>query len=132
MLKLIISSVILTILDLIWIKLVMGPLYQKMIPNIQGTQMVVNKRFAMFSYLTLMFSINYFVLPNVENNNNLSYAFIFGLVLYGVYDFTGAAIFTKWDELTMFLDILWGGILFLLTAFLTNILEPILKKELDL
>ena len=129
MLKLIISSVILTILDLIWIKLVMGPLYQKMIPNIQGTQMIVNEKFALYSYLTLIFSINYFILPNVKKNKNLSYAFIFGLVLYGVYDFTGAAVFTNWDKLTMILDILWGGILFFLTAFLTNIFESKLKNN---
>ena len=129
MLRLIISSVILTILDLIWIKLVMGPLYQKMIPNIQGTQMIVNEKFALYSYLTLIFSINYFILPNVKKNKNLSYAFIFGLVLYGVYDFTGAAVFTNWDKLTMILDILWGGILFFLTAFLTNIFESKLKNN---
>lgn len=127
MLKLIVSSIILTIIDLIWIKLIMGPLYNKMIPNIQSTQMIVNKRFAMFSYLTLIFAMNYFVLPNVPDNNNLSYAFIFGLVLYGVYDFTAAAIFTNWDERTMYLDVIWGGALYTITAYLTNIILPKLK-----
>ena len=127
MLKLIISSVILTIVDLVWIKFIMGPLYDKMIPNIQTTKMIVNKKFAAFSYLTLIFALNYFVLPNVENNNNLSYAFIFGLVLYGVYDFTAAAIFTNWDETTMYLDILWGGALYAITSYLTNIILPKLQ-----
>lgn len=122
MLKLIVSSVILTVIDLIWITFVMGPLYNKMIPNIQSTQMIVNKKFAMFSYLTLIFALNYFVLPNVEKNNNLSYGFIFGLVLYGVYDFTAAAVLTNWDESSMYLDILWGGILYTITPYLTNII----------
>ena len=120
MLKLIVSSVILTVIDLIWITFIMGPFYNKMIPNIQSTQMIVNKKFAMFRYLTLIFALNYFVLPNVEKNNNLSYGFIFGLVLYGVYDFTAAAVLTNFSEKIIYLDIVWGGLLFMITTFLTN------------
>lgn len=127
MLKLIVSSIILTVIDLVWIKLIMGPLYNVMIPNIQSTQMIVNKKFAMFSYLTLIFAMNYFVLPNVTDNKNLEYAFIFGLVLYGVYDFTAAAVFTNWDERTMYLDVIWGGVLYAITTYLTNIILPKLQ-----
>ena len=127
MLKLIVSSIILTVIDLVWIKLIMGPLYNTMIPNIQSSNIIVNKQYAMFSYLTLIFAMNYFVLPNVTDNNNLSYAFIFGLVLYGVYDFTAAAIFTNWDERTMYLDVIWGGALYAITAYLTNIILPKLQ-----
>lgn len=53
---------------------------------------------------------------------NLSYldTFIFGIVVYGVYDFTCGAIFKEWDFQLAILDILWGGIVFTVTKYLID------------
>ena len=130
MLKLGISTVLLLIIDLIWIRFYMQKQYEIMIPRIQGTSLSVNLKYAILSYICLAFSINYFVLPNIKNNSLkeiISYGFVFGIILYGVYDFTAAAVLKEWDQITMFIDIFWGGILFALTAYLTNVIVKIIK-----
>jgi len=40
--------------------------------------------------------------------NILSLSIPFGLVVYGVFDFTSAAMLKKWDYLTAFADVFWG------------------------
>lgn len=130
MLKLGISTVLLLIIDLIWIRFYMQKQYEIMIPRIQGTSLSVNLKYAILSYICLAFSINYFVLPNIKNNSLkeiISYGFVFGIILYGVYDFTAAAVLKEWDQITMFIDIFWGGILFALTAYLTNVIVKMVK-----
>ena len=130
MLKLGISTVLLLIIDLIWIRFYMQRQYEIMIPRIQGTSLSVNFKYAVLSYICLAFSINYFVLPNIKRNSLkeiVSYGFVFGIILYGVYDFTAAAVLKEWDEITMFIDVFWGGILFALTAYLTNVIVKIIK-----
>lgn len=130
MLKLGISTILLLIIDLVWIRLFMQKQYEIMIPRIQGTNLTVNLKYAILSYICLAFSLNYFVLPNIKNNSFkevISYGFVFGIILYGVYDFTAAAVLKEWDQITMFIDIFWGGILFALTAYLTNIIVKLIK-----
>tara|TARA_B100002019_G_C21199710_1_gene563305 strand:- start:23 stop:415 length:393 start_codon:yes stop_codon:yes gene_type:complete len=130
MLKLGISTVLLLIIDLIWIRFYMQKQYEIMIPRIQGTSLSVNLKYAILSYICLAFSINYFVLPNIKRNSLkeiVSYGFVFGIILYGVYDFTAAAVLKEWDEITMFIDVFWGGILFALTAYLTNVIVKMIK-----
>lgn len=102
----------------------MGKLYNTMIPKIQKSPMVVNTRYAVFSYLLLCFAMNYFVLPNIKKNTLkelINHGFLLGIVIYGVYDFTAAAVLKSWDEKTMYIDVLWGGILFTITPYLTNL-----------
>lgn len=130
MLKLGISTVLLLIIDLIWIRFYMQKQYEIMIPRIQGTSLSVNLKYALLSYICLVFSLNYFVLPNIKQNSLkeiISYGFVFGIILYGVYDFTAAAVLKEWDEITMFIDVFWGGVLFALTAYLTNIIVKMIK-----
>ena len=130
MLKLGISTVLLLIIDLIWIRFYMQKQYEIMIPRIQGTSLSVNLKYAILSYICLAFSINYFVLPNIKRNSLkeiVSYGFVFGIILYGVYDFTAAAVLKEWDEITMFSDVFWGGFLFALTSYLTNVIVKIIK-----
>jgi uncharacterized membrane protein len=45
-------------------------------------------------------------------------AFIFGVVIYGVYETTNYALFNKWRMTAVILDTLWGGSLFALTTMI--------------
>ena len=42
-------------------------------------------------------------------------AFLLGLFIYGIFEFTSGAIFKKWNILPLFVDTLWGGFLYLVT-----------------
>jgi uncharacterized membrane protein len=122
------SSVLLLIIDSIFVTLVSGK-YANMVKSIQGTNMNINIIGAILSYTTLIFAYNWFILPDVIKNNKngdlsqhkniIINAFILGIVLYGVYDFTNMAIFNKWNLPLALIDVLWGGILF---ASITSIL----------
>ena len=122
--KIVVSSIIFTVIDLLWLKFYMTEKYNIMIPKIQGSKLEVNVYIAALAYLTLCFALNYFVLPNVQKNNFklFSHSFIFGAVLYAVYDFTCGAIFKKFNKKLMFIDIIWGGVVFALSNYLANLL----------
>ena len=69
--------------------------------------------------------MNFYVIPNISTNNYkdlINHGFILGLIIYGVYDFTAAAVLKNWDKKTMVIDIIWGGILFYLTPLITNLI----------
>ena len=119
----IIATSILLILDVLWLKLFMGNLAGKMVKNIQGSPIKLNYKYAILSYLLMVFGLNHYVLPKI-NLNNITVkdcfinAFLFGIMLYGVFDFTSAAIFKKWDIKMLTYDILWGGIVYFLSCYL--------------
>ena len=116
------ASVILLVLDLVWLKLFMGGKYTRLIADIQRSPMVVNRTYAILAYVVLVFGLNYFVLRNINPRDItiqwcLHNAFVFGMVVYGVYDFTCGAIFNQWDSKLAVIDVLWGGLLFAISAY---------------
>ena len=121
--KLIISSFLLLALDLIWLKGYMGNEYRKMIRKIQGSDMQVNTNYAIMSYALMIIGLNVFVIPNINRDNlmmdSLKYGFLFGIVLYGVYDFTIGAVLKGWNFKLALIDVLWGGIVYFLASYLT-------------
>ncbi len=116
--KIIISSFFLIVLDFIWLKFYMTDKYTKMINLIQKEEIKVKILYAVFAYFTLCFAVNYFVSDNDKDYYMKN--FLLGLTIYGVYDFTCAAIFKKWDIELMIKDIIWGGFLFSSTNYLTK------------
>lgn len=120
--KEIISILILLILDFLWIGLFMKNRYQNEIKQIQGTQMSVNIAYAVVSYVLMAVGLVLFVLPNIRSEHrlldSLKYGFLFGIVVYGIYDFTAAAVISKWNMTTAILDVLWGGTVFFLASYL--------------
>ena len=120
--KEIISILILLILDFLWIGLFMKNRYQNEIKQIQGTQMSVNIAYAVVSYVLMAVGLVLFVLPNIRSEHRLldsfKYGFLFGIVVYGIYDFTAAAVISKWNMTTAILDVLWGGTVFFLASYI--------------
>ena len=118
----IISILILLILDFLWIGLFMKNRYQNEIKQIQGTPMSVNITYAVVSYVLMAIGLVLFVLPNIRSEHrlldSLKYGFLFGIVVYGIYDFTAAAVISKWNMTTAILDVLWGGTVFFLASYI--------------
>ena len=107
----IITSIDLTFLNLLGITKHFG----KLIKKIQGNRMVVDKIGALLSYSFITFALYYFI---ISKKNTLLNAFILGVCVYGVYEYTNYALFSKWDFTTTIIDTLWGGILFVLCSFI--------------
>jgi len=56
-------------------------------------------------------------------------AFILGIVIYGVYEFTSMGVFPNWSVKMAIMDILWGGILFALTMIISKWIQSYIKKN---
>ena len=118
----ILALTILLVLDLIWIGVYMSGRYRDMIPNIQGSKMTVVTGYAVISYALMAIGLLLFVLPRVRSEHcfrdSLLYGFTFGVVLYGVYDFTAAAVLKNWNMSLAVQDILWGGFVYATAAYI--------------
>ena len=89
--------------------------FQKMIKNIQGSQLKMNIIPTFFCYIFLIFSLYYFI---VYKKQKVLDAFLLGIGIYGVYETTNLAIFKNWDPIIGIVDTIWGGILFSLTYYI--------------
>jgi uncharacterized membrane protein len=107
--ELIILVIVLLILDLLWIRFVMGERYQKIFGEILKDKIKFNLFFAIFTYSVMIFALYYFVLKYSENSNDaLIKGCLMGFVMYGVYDGTLYSFLPITDYTTGFLDVLWG------------------------
>jgi uncharacterized membrane protein len=119
MIKYIIPTVILLLLDTIYLTSTKSITYPQ-IKNIQGSLIKLNIWSAILCYITIVLGLYYFIW---KNHRPVKDAFLLGLFVYGVYEFTNYAIFKDWILLVVILDIIWGGILFALTTFIFYYIE---------
>ncbi len=97
------------ILDMLWLYMFMGKRYKTMIYAIQGTKMRTRIWCACISYILLIVGLLLFVIPKIRKTHRVRDSFLygggFGLVVFGVYDFTAAAVFEKWNIQLAMIDI---------------------------
>ena len=88
-----ISALVMLGLDATYISIIKDS-YLQQIQNIQTTKPTVNSLGVLLSYSLMIFGINYFIL---QKKASLLDAFLFGIVIYGIYDATAYALFSKWS-----------------------------------
>ena len=111
-----ISAIVFVLLDYLYLGMMKG-YFEKQVQLVQGSPLKVNLLGAIICYIFLITGLNYFI---IKPNRSVTDAFLFGLVIYGVYETTNVALFTKWSWLTVIMDSLWGGILFALTTMIVS------------
>jgi uncharacterized membrane protein len=114
MYKLLITAIVFVIIDGIFLTM-MKPYFENQVKIVQGSALKVNITATLLCYVFLIFGIYYFI---IQPNKSVQDAFLFGIVIYAVYETTSRALLTKWKWTTVFIDTLWGGILFALTAWI--------------
>ena len=114
MYKLFITAIVFVIIDGIFLTM-MKPYFENQVKLVQGSALKVNITATILCYVFLIFGIYYFI---IQPNKSVQDAFLFGIVIYAVYETTSRALLTKWKWSTVFIDTLWGGILFALTAWI--------------
>ena len=85
---------------------------------IQGKEITLDLIPTLMCYVLLLVGIQYFILNERKTPKE---AFLLGLVIYGVYEMTNKAIFDKWNYKSVVIDTVWGGILFYLTTYLSQL-----------
>ena len=113
--ELVISALVMLGLDTAYISVIKND-YLNQIQDIQKTVPNVNMVGVLLSYTLMIFGINYFI---IQKNASTLDAFLFGIVIYGIYDATAYALFSKWSVNLAIIDTIWGGILMMTTAYLT-------------
>ena len=78
-------------------------------------------------YLLIPLGIVLFALPHVSPaslpGSSLFWGFVYGVVLYGIYDMTNLAMLAGWSLKLSLIDILWGGVLCAVTTSLAAYLD---------
>lgn len=113
--KIFISGIILFILDAIFIG-INKKAFENQIAGIQRTAMSIKPVGALFCYAFLILGLYYFI---IRQKKSIMDAFLFGLVIYGVYETTSYTIFKKWSPVLAIIDTIWGGVLMALTTWIT-------------
>ena len=117
----IVATLVLLVLDVLWVTLYMSNAYNKQVQDIQGTEMNSRLYLGFIAYVLMVVGLNMFVLPNIRKGHelidSLKYGATFGLVVYGIYDMTAGAVFKNWDLKLATVDIIWGSFVFFISAY---------------
>ena len=108
-------AVAMLLLDTVYLYL-NRPLFTRVFRAVQHDDMRVKTMGVVLCYLLLIFGLYYFI---ISRRRPVMDAFLFGLVVYGVYETTNYATFNKWPSFMILLDTVWGGTLMALTTWLT-------------
>lgn len=113
---LLISAIVFVTLDYFYLGLMRG-YFEKQVLSVQGSPLKMNFLGAIICYIFLIFGLNYFI---IKPKRSIQDAFLFGLIIYAVFETTNLALFKNWSILTVLIDSLWGGILCALTTLIVN------------
>lgn len=116
---LLLLSIVVLVLDSIYIGFFIKKPFGDMIMSIQNEQMKVKMIPAILCYILIIFGIYHFIIKsNKKFTLKLIDAFILGFVVYGIYDLTNLATITNWDPNIVLVDSVWGGILYLTSSYI--------------
>ena len=111
-----VSSALLLVIDGLYLYNIGISIFKANVELIQNAPLKANVYGAILSYVCVIGALNYFII--LQNKSPLD-AFILGIFLYGVFDMTNFAMFTKYSWKTAISDTLWGGTLFSFTTWVT-------------
>ncbi len=117
----VILLILMIIIDFFWLS-TMGPKFYKTHLNHLFAENI-NYLSAFLVYVFFTFGLSWLVIIPAFNNNASIYnvalsGFIFGLVVYSVYDLTNQATIKNWPALVTIVDALWGATLSCLISYI--------------
>jgi len=110
--QVLVTFIVFVTLDAIYLTS-MKTYFDSQVKAIQGSVIQMNLLAAILCYISLVFGVYYFI---IREKKSLFEAFLLGLVIYTVYEFTTWALFKNWKVATVIMDSLWGATLFTLTT----------------
>jgi len=103
------TAAIIFLVDIFYF-LTAGIYARKMIERIQGTPLQMRYVSAAIVYLFLAYML--------LETTSYKQAFLYGVSIYAVYDFTNHALLDNYDWKFVIIDSLWGGVLFIIARHL--------------
>ena len=107
------TAAVIYLVDIFW--LLTGGIYaRKMTERIQGQPIQLRYVSVAVVYVLLAYML--------LKTTSAKEAFLYGVAIYGVYDFTNHALLEQYDWKFAIADTLWGGVLFVLARHLLKAL----------
>ena len=114
--SMLLSAIVMISLDFVYLSMIKD-YFNNQVKMVQGSPVKINFLGAAICYIFLIVGINYFI---IKPRKSVSDAFLLGIVIYGVYETTNYALFSNWSIFTVFIDTLWGGVLFASTTYVVE------------
>lgn len=114
-----VSAIVFVVIDFIYLNAIQS-YFNNQIKIVQGSPIQFNILGAVLCYIILILGINYFI---IQPRKSVGDAFLLGTFVYGVYETTNYTLLKNWALLTVFMDTLWGGVLFATTTYIVNLLR---------
>lgn len=111
---LLIIGVLFVLLDSSYLYLIKD-IFELQVASIQRVSLQFKLSGAILCYLFLILGLYYFI---ILPHKSASDAFLFGLIIYGVYESTNYAIFKKWKPEVLVMDTLWGGVVMSIVTYI--------------
>jgi uncharacterized membrane protein len=109
--RLVIATVLMLAMDFVWLK-TNYDMYAKNTEAIQKAPMAVRRIPAVMSYLLMVLALALVLwIPELRLFQRWLVASTLGLIIYGVYNATNAALLKDYDTLVALKDTLWGTFL---------------------
>ena len=115
--------IIVFLVDITFITYFLGPMFGKMIKNIQGSPMTVRILPAAFAWFSVVGILYYFI---IRENKSETDAALLGFLSYGIYEGTSYAIIKNWSFNTFIIDLIWGSTLFYTSTLLFKKIKKVL------
>lgn len=126
----VIAFLLILLIDSIWLGLIARNFYidqmREMVTLDENGKLQLRYFPAFLVYVLLALGLSFYVLPGTAQSGSLAVwitGFVFGFIVYGVYDMTNLATLTHWKWLLAGVDMLWGGVLCGTVSLLTQILR---------
>jgi uncharacterized membrane protein len=116
---LLLSAIIFVSIDYVYLNLIKD-YFANQVQAVQGSPLKINYLGALLCYIFLIIGLNYFI---IKPKRSIQDAFLFGLIIYAVFETTNLTLFKNWSILTVLIDSLWGGTLFALTTYLVRFIR---------
>jgi uncharacterized membrane protein len=109
---LLVTTITILVLDSLYMTLNKS-LFQHTVIHIQKTVIQPKLIGFILCYMVMILGLWYFIL---RRHRPVEEAFMLGIFVYGVFEFTNYAIFKKWPLEVVMMDTLWGGALYAATT----------------
>ena len=120
-LQLIAVAVTVSLMDLAYLSILP---FRKVMETVQaGKGLKVRWTAAVLCYTAIIAGVVYF-----SNTTSVLNTALIGLLAYGIYELTNAAVFSDWPWWMVLVDTLWGGILFLVGAAVATGIRSWVKR----
>ena len=113
--KICIILVILLCLDFVYMFVFKNLLLDNIRKIQSGRDIQLNYVAVLITYLILSTGLYYFI---IYPKKSIKDAFLFGVCIYGIYEFTNLSVLKDWNIKVVLIDTLWGGTLMFLTTLI--------------